>query len=83
MNVVLYHGSADARDYLVRNEFYYTSQFVPKATASKLKKNHITKFHILITTYEVVLKDIAVLSRIRWRVLIVDEVISTRCPQMM
>jgi len=73
MNVILYHGSADARDFLVKQEFYYTDQFVPKATAVKLKKQHITKFHVLITTYEVALKDIAVLSKIRWRTLIVDE----------
>jgi hypothetical protein len=73
LNVVLYHGSADARDYLVKQDFFYTDQFVPKATAAKLKKNHITKFHILITTYEVVLKDVNVMSKIRWRALIVDE----------
>ena len=73
INVVLYHGSADARDFLVQHEFYYTEQFVNKVAATKLKKNHITKFHVLITTYEVVLKDIAVLSKVRWRTLIVDE----------
>jgi len=73
MNVILYHGSADARDFLVKQEFYYTDQFVPKATAIKFKKQHITKFHVLITTYEVVLKDIAVLSKIRYRALLVDE----------
>lgn len=73
MNVVLYHGSADARDFLVQQEFWYTDQFVPKPTAIKLKKHHITKFHVLITTYEVVLKDISVFSKIQWRVLIVDE----------
>lgn len=73
MNVVLYHGSADARDFLVKQEFYYTDQFVPKPIAMKLKKHHVTKFDVLITTYEVVLKDIAVLSKIRWRALIVDE----------
>ena len=73
LNVVVYHGSADARDFLVKQEFHYTDQFVPKATAAKLKKQHVTKFHILITTYEVVLKDINVISKIRWRALIVDE----------
>lgn len=46
---------------------------MPKSTALKLKKKHITKLHILITTYEVVLKDIEVLSKIRWKALIVDE----------
>lgn len=73
MNVILYHGSADARDFIAKQEFYYSDQFMPKATASKLKRQHITKFHILITTYEVVLKDVAVLSRIKWKALIVDE----------
>jgi SNF2 family DNA or RNA helicase len=73
MNVVLYHGSADARDFLVQQEFYYSDPFVHKSTAVKLKKQHVTKFHVLITTYEVVLKDIAVLSKVRWKALIVDE----------
>ena len=72
-NVVLYHGSADAREFLVQQEFYYTEQFVPKPSVSKLKKQHVTKFHLLITTYEVVLKDIEVFSRIKWKALIVDE----------
>lgn len=73
LNIVFYHGSADARNFLVQQEFYYTDQFTPKADAAKLKKHHITKFHILITTYEVVLKDISVLSKIKWKALIVDE----------
>ena len=57
----------------MQQEFYYTDQFTPKVNAAKLKKSHVTKFHILITTYEVVLKDIAVLSKIKWKALIVDE----------
>ena len=73
LNVVLYHGSADARDFLVKQEFYYTDQFMPKTAATKLKKQHITKFHVLITTYEVILKDVQVLSKVKWRALIVDE----------
>lgn len=72
-NVVLYHGSADAREFLAQQEFFYTEQFLPPANAAKLRKQHVTKFNLLITTYEVVLKDIAVLSSIRWRALIVDE----------
>ena len=72
-NVVLYHGSADAREFLVQQEFYYTEQFVTKTAVAKLKKQHVTKFHLLITTYEVVLKDIEVFSRIKWKGLIVDE----------
>lgn len=73
LNVVLYHGSADAREFLVEHEFYYTDQFVPKPISAKLKRLHVTKFHVLITTYEVILKDVNVFSRIRWKTLIVDE----------
>jgi SNF2 family DNA or RNA helicase len=73
LNVVFYHGSADARSFIAQNEFYFTEQFIPKQTAAKLKKMHVTKFHILITTYEVVLKDVEVLKKIRWKALIVDE----------
>lgn len=73
LNVVFYHGSAEARAFLVEQEFYYTDQFIPKTLADKLRKKHITKFDVLITTYEVVLKDVDVLSKIRWKALIVDE----------
>jgi SNF2 family DNA or RNA helicase len=73
MNVILYHGSAAAREFLVKQEFYFTDQFIPKADVAKLKKLQVTKFHVLITTYEVVLKDISTLSKIRWKTLIVDE----------
>lgn len=73
LNVIIYHGSAEARDFLVAHEFYYSDQFIPKGDAAKLRKLQVTKFHILITTYEVVLKDTTVLSKIKWRTLIVDE----------
>ena len=73
MNAVVYHGSADARDFLVKNEFHYTDQYHSKALAQNLKRKHITKFQLLITTYEVVLKDVNVLSKIHWKALIVDE----------
>jgi chromodomain-helicase-DNA-binding protein 7 len=65
LNVILYHGSASARQFLLDQEFYYTEQFVSKSTAQKLKRQHITKFQILITTYEVVMKDLNTLSKIR------------------
>lgn len=65
MNVVLYHGPGNARKFLVQNEFFYTDQFIAKAVAQKLKRQHFTKFHILITTFEVIMKDLDVLSRIK------------------
>jgi len=73
LNVVLYHGSADARDFIIKNDFFFTDQFMSKSTATKLRKQHVTKFHILITTYEVVMKDIEVFTKIKWKALIVDE----------
>ena len=48
MNVILYHGSADARDFLVKQEFYFNDQFVPKADAAKLRKLQVTKFTCLL-----------------------------------
>lgn len=72
-NVVLYHGSADAREWLVNHEFYFSEEHVGKGTANHLRRNHVTKFHILITTFEVILKDIHVVSKIKWKTLIVDE----------
>ena len=51
MNVVLYHGSMDARRFMVKQEFYYTDQFVPKLTAQKLKRLNVTKFDVLITNH--------------------------------
>lgn len=66
MNVLLYHGSMDARDFLVKQEFYFSDQFMSKATtATKLKRMHTTKFNILITTYEVAMKDVHVLTKIK------------------
>jgi len=37
------------------------------------KVGRTTKFDALLTTYEVLLKDKAVLSKIRWNYLMVDE----------
>ena len=65
MNVLLYHGSMSAREFLVKQEFYFSDQFMSKATALKLKRNHITKFNVLITTYEVAMKDVHVLKGIK------------------
>ena len=34
---ILYHGSVDAMDFLVQQEFFYKDHFMPKVYASKLK----------------------------------------------
>ena len=49
-NTIVYHGSADARSFIVDHEFYYTEPFVTKAEAQRFQRNNITKFDLLITT---------------------------------
>ena len=43
MVAIIYHCYADSRELLVHQEFFYTYQFIPKVSASKLKRQHITK----------------------------------------
>lgn len=73
MNCVVLHGSAEARDTILRHEFYFNEPFVSKSDAQKLRKNRICKFNILLTTFEIAMKDIKALSKIHWKALIVDE----------
>lgn len=73
MNCVVFHGNAEARDIIVNNEFYYHESFTSKLVAQQLKRVNACKFNILLTTYEMAMKDIKLLSGIRWKVLIIDE----------
>ncbi|KAG4047419.1 Chromodomain-helicase-DNA-binding protein 6 [Phytophthora cactorum] len=67
MNCVVYHGNSASREIIRDFEFSYLDE--------KLRpdKKKAYRFNILVTTYEVAIKDIAVLSKIRWRCLVVDE----------
>ncbi|THU70874.1 hypothetical protein C4D60_Mb08t29600 [Musa balbisiana] len=62
MNIVVYVGNRASREVCQQFEFY---------TNKKSGRN--IKFDTLLTTYEVILKDKAVLSKIRWNYLMVDE----------
>ncbi|XP_008670628.1 protein CHROMATIN REMODELING 5 isoform X2 [Zea mays] len=62
MNVVVYVGNRASREMCQQHEFF-----------SDKKGGRHVKFHTLITTYEVILKDKAVLSKIKWNYLMVDE----------
>ena len=42
MVAIIYHGSADSRDFLVQQDLFYTYPFMPKVYASKLKRQHTT-----------------------------------------
>lgn len=62
MNVIVYVGARASREVCQQYEFYNDN-----------KVGRTTKFDALLTTYEVLLKDKAVLSKIRWNYLMVDE----------
>ncbi|RHY34335.1 hypothetical protein DYB32_001021 [Aphanomyces invadans] len=66
MDCVVYHGSSEAREIIQRFEFYHLMN-------GKVDKKKGFKFHILVTTYEIAIKDIALLSKIQWQCLVVDE----------
>ncbi|XP_038972966.1 protein CHROMATIN REMODELING 5 isoform X1 [Phoenix dactylifera] len=62
MNIVVYVGNRASREICQQFEFF----------TNKKSGRHI-KFNTLLTTYEVILKDKAVLSKIKWNYLMVDE----------
>lgn len=43
------------------------------ARASRLKQGHNVKFHVLLTSYELISIDTALLGSVAWDVLVVDE----------
>jgi chromodomain-helicase-DNA-binding protein 7 len=65
------HGSAEAREMVVNNEFYYQEPHCSKADATALQRANTYKFHVLLTTFEMATKDIRVLSKIQWQVRVV------------
>ncbi|KAI4308165.1 hypothetical protein L6164_031267 [Bauhinia variegata] len=62
MNIIIYVGTRASREVCQQYEFY-----------NDKKVGGPIKFNALLTTYEVVLKDKAVLSKIKWNYLMVDE----------
>lgn len=68
MDCVVYHGNTESREMIQNFEFYFND---PK-TGQKDKSKPV-KFHILVTTFEVAMKDIRLLQKIHWRCLVVDE----------
>ncbi|XP_075062535.1 chromodomain-helicase-DNA-binding protein 3 isoform X2 [Mixophyes fleayi] len=72
--VVTYTGDKDSRAVIRENEFSYQSNVMKGGKkAFKMKAQAQVKFHVLLTSYELVTIDQAALGSIRWACLVVDE----------
>uniref|UniRef100_A0A1A8I4L9 Chromodomain helicase DNA binding protein 4b n=2 Tax=Nothobranchius TaxID=28779 RepID=A0A1A8I4L9_NOTKU len=74
MYVVTYVGDKDSRAVIRENEFSCEGNATRGGKkASKMKKDSTIKFHVLLTSYELITIDQAVLGSIEWACLVVDE----------
>ncbi|XP_068616413.1 chromodomain-helicase-DNA-binding protein 4 [Brachionichthys hirsutus] len=74
MYVVTYVGDKDSRAVIRENEFSYEGNAIRGGKkASKMKKDSPVKFHVLLTSYELITIDQAALGSIEWACLVVDE----------
>ena len=63
-------GNPDSREILRSREFYFKECKAKKKTKNK---KLVTKFNIMITSYDIALHDITYLKKINWELMIVDE----------
>uniref|UniRef100_A0A668AJT6 Chromodomain helicase DNA binding protein 4a n=1 Tax=Myripristis murdjan TaxID=586833 RepID=A0A668AJT6_9TELE len=74
MYVVTYVGDKDSRAVIRENEFSFEDNAIRGGKkASRMKKDSSVKFHVLLTSYELITIDMAVLGSIDWACLVVDE----------
>lgn len=66
LNVIVYHGSATSRQMLQDYEVFYKLE-----NGKQLKE--ITKFNVLITTFEMIVTDYQDLSHFNFRACVIDE----------
>ncbi|KAM4675728.1 chromodomain-helicase-DNA-binding protein 3 isoform 2-T2 [Discoglossus pictus] len=72
--VLTYTGDKDSRSVIRENEFSYQDNVMKGGKkAFKMKAQAQVKFHVLLTSYELVTIDQAALGSIRWACLVVDE----------
>ncbi|KAJ7562204.1 hypothetical protein O6H91_03G058800 [Diphasiastrum complanatum] len=62
MNCVVYAGSQEDRMIIQEHEFHYPPS-----------KTHDVKFNVLLTSFEILMKDQSMFSKKKWQYLIVDE----------
>ncbi|XP_064415468.1 chromodomain-helicase-DNA-binding protein 4 isoform X2 [Latimeria chalumnae] len=74
MYVVTYVGDKDSRAVIRENEFSFEDNAIRGGKkASRMKKEASVKFHVLLTSYELITIDMASLGSINWACLVVDE----------
>ncbi|XP_061091980.1 chromodomain-helicase-DNA-binding protein 4 isoform X3 [Conger conger] len=74
MYVVTYVGDKDSRAVVRENEFSFEGNAIRGGKkASRMKKEASVKFHVLLTSYELITIDMAILGSIQWACLVVDE----------
>ncbi|PAA78378.1 hypothetical protein BOX15_Mlig006386g1, partial [Macrostomum lignano] len=72
--VVTYVGTKDSRGVIRENEMSYDQAAIragPKA--SRIRSGSQVKFHVLLTSYELISIDQATLNSVEWAALVVDE----------
>ncbi len=67
MNCVVFHGTEEARNLIRKHEFHYTD-----SRGRRVGGSGLYKFHVLITTFEMVLKE-TFLGNIDWQYMVIDE----------
>ncbi|XP_036002272.1 chromodomain-helicase-DNA-binding protein 3 isoform X1 [Fundulus heteroclitus] len=71
--VVTYTGDKDSRAIIRENEFTFDESVKGGKKAFKLRREAPIKFHVLLTSYELVTIDQTALKSIDWACLVVDE----------
>uniref|UniRef100_A0A672Z5V8 Uncharacterized protein n=1 Tax=Sphaeramia orbicularis TaxID=375764 RepID=A0A672Z5V8_9TELE len=72
--VVTYTGDKDSRAIIRENEFTFEDSAVKSGRkVFRMKKDTPIKFHVLLTSYELITIDQAILGSITWACLVVDE----------
>eukprot|EP01130_Rhizamoeba_saxonica_P008025 TRINITY_DN3240_c0_g1_i2.p1 TRINITY_DN3240_c0_g1~~TRINITY_DN3240_c0_g1_i2.p1 ORF type:complete len:1296 (+),score=340.60 TRINITY_DN3240_c0_g1_i2:261-4148(+) len=70
LNAIVYHGDKASRESIIENEFHFPNLHISKD--SQAIKN-IYKFDVLITTYQLALRESDIIGKPFWKYMIVDE----------
>ncbi|CAH1776247.1 unnamed protein product, partial [Owenia fusiformis] len=74
MYVITYVGDKDSRSVIREHEFSLDDNAIRGGTkACKMRQGCQVKFHVLLTSYELISIDQATLGSVNWQVLVVDE----------